>query len=133
MDMQPASVAMMQQPVQPLLDYISKDGEICKVLIKTDTFLKQCTGKKLKIAAACTQARDIRRSMVDIAELEITLFHIPALPGVPVNSLPQNIEECLIGLEQARRYDETVWEGVLTQQGADCSVSYAALNLPEPS
>lgn len=121
-----------QAPPQPILDYVSSaDGQICTVTVKTDALLKQCTGKKVKIAAMCTQAASARRRIPEIAELEITLFHIPPLQGVPVNSLPQNIEECLIGLEQARRYEETVWEGTLTQQGADCSVGRATQYCPD--
>lgn len=123
MDLHPASVDMMQTPEQPILDYISRDGEICKVTSKIETFLKQCTARKLKLAVACHQAAGSKRKLENIAELEISLFHIPQLHGIEVKSLPQNIEECLTGMEQARRYEETIWEGILTQQGADCKVS----------
>ena len=122
MEIHPTSVAMMQAPDQPILDYVSSDGEICKVTFKIETFLKQCTARKLKVALMCQQASGARKRLENIAELEVSLFHIPQLHGIEVKSLPQNIEECLTGLEQARRFEETIWEGILTQQGADCPV-----------
>ena len=41
---------------------------------------------------------------------------------VPHDQMPQSIEECVIGLEQAEKYEKLMFEGPLTQQGADCPV-----------
>lgn len=126
MDINPASVAISSAPAQPILDYVSSDGNICRVSLKLGSLFGQCTAKRLKIALMCNQTSDARRRLSQIAEVEVSLFHIPQLHGIEVSSLPKNIEECLNGLELARRSEETIWESSLTQQGADCTVRRSA-------
>lgn len=117
---QPKMTAVQQQPAAPILDHLSQSGELCSVVIRMEQLFDQCTGQRLKTLFPCTPASRANRVMKNIADIEIQLFHLPPLPRVSPNELPQSIEECLTGLEKAERYDRILYEGVLTQQGADC-------------
>lgn len=116
-------------PAHPLLDYLASDGELCRVAFKAETFLPSCTGKRIKTVHQCRAPERSRRIAGSPFELEISLFYLPPLPSVPVDKLPQSIDECLDGLLKAERHDKMLFQGILTQMGADCSVSYPVSEL----
>lgn len=116
-------------PGHPLLDYLAQDGELCRVAFKAETFVPDCTGKKLRAVHRCTPPDRSRRVAPSPFELEITLFYLPPLPNVPVDKLPQSIDECLNGLSKAEKCDKVLLRGTLTQLGADCTVGrYTAVS-----
>jgi hypothetical protein len=51
------------------------------------------------------------------------MFRLPPLPGVPPDDLPQSLEECHRGLRHINWHKVTYFQGTLTQNGGDCSVS----------
>ena len=59
-----------------------------------------------------------------IGEIVLQIFRLPPLPGIPPNQLPQSLDECHRGLRHINWHKVTYHEGVLTQLGADCSVSF---------
>ncbi len=58
-----------------------------------------------------------------VGEIVLQMFRLPPLPGIPQNELPQSLDECYRGLRNVAWHKATYHEGVLTQQGGDCSVS----------
>jgi len=56
--------------------------------------------------------------------LRLKLFYLPPMPSVPRNLLPENLTECIRGMQNAAWHASEPWmEGVLTQLGGDCRVS----------
>lgn len=53
----------------------------------------------------------------------LQVFRLPPLPGLPPEELPQSLEECHRGLRHVNWHKMTYFEGTLTQNGGDCSVS----------
>ncbi|KZO93860.1 hypothetical protein CALVIDRAFT_566091 [Calocera viscosa TUFC12733] len=56
-----------------------------------------------------------------VGELVLQLFRLPPLPGIEQDALPQSLEECHRGLRHVAWHKALHHEGVLTQNGGDCS------------
>jgi len=108
----------------PILEYVNNKDDVATYHLKASDILSDCLGTKLVKLYACQPALGARRGMKDIAMVELHLFYIPPMPEIPISELPQSIEECLTGLKEVERYDKSFFEGVLTQQGADCKVIF---------
>jgi hypothetical protein len=61
-----------------------------------------------------------------VGELVLQIFRLPALPGISPDSLPQSLDDCQNGLRYIVWHKTTHFEGNLTQNGGDCSVSPTA-------
>jgi hypothetical protein len=58
-----------------------------------------------------------------IGELVLHIFRLPPLPGVPPETLPQSLEECHRGLSAVAWHKKIYYQGLLTQNGGDITVS----------
>ncbi|KZT61200.1 hypothetical protein CALCODRAFT_428285 [Calocera cornea HHB12733] len=56
-----------------------------------------------------------------VGEIILQLFRLPPLPGIEQDALPENLEECRRGLRHVAWHKALHHEGVLTQNGGDCS------------
>jgi hypothetical protein len=54
--------------------------------------------------------------------LRLKLFYLPPLPSIPRNRLPENLGECIRGMQSAAWHRAEPWlSGTLTQSGGDCT------------
>lgn len=58
-----------------------------------------------------------------VGKITLQIFRLPPLPGLKQEDLPQCIEEALRGMRHHAWHEHEYHEGVLTQDGGDCSVS----------
>lgn len=123
----PAQSAPRAPEVPPILAYMNREDDIATFSLKAADVIPHCTGNKLVKLYTCQPALGAERGLRDVAMVELHLFYIPPMPEVPIKDLPQSIDEGLAGLREAENHEKTHFEGVLTQQGADCTVSYLPL------
>ena len=57
-----------------------------------------------------------------IAKITLQIFRLPPIPGLKVEEMPQCIDECLRGIRHHAWHEHEYHEGVLTQEGGDCTV-----------
>lgn len=77
---------------------------------------------------AQTLGEEAQRPM--IGKITLQIFRLPPLPGLKQDDLPQCIDEALRGMRHHAWHEHEYHEGVLTQDGGDCSVS-TSLTLPK--
>jgi hypothetical protein len=61
-----------------------------------------------------------------VAKITLQVFRLPPLPGISPEELPQCIDECLRGIRHHAWHTCEYHEGVLTQEGGDCTVSHVS-------
>lgn len=71
---------------------------------------------------AMNAATDFSRNLGRMrGTLRIKIFYLPPIPGVAKNLLPDNLNDCIKGMEAAHWHSGQPWkEGTLTQLGGDC-------------
>ena len=57
-----------------------------------------------------------------MAKITLQIMRLPGIPGMKVDELPQCIDECLRGMRHHAWHEHEYHEGVLTQEGGDCTV-----------
>ena len=62
-------------------------------------------------------------STLEVGEVVLQMFRLPPLPGLPQDQLPQSLDECHRGLRHINWHKVTYFQGTLTQNGGDCTVS----------
>jgi hypothetical protein len=108
-----------------LARYLKPDGTLARAFISfkeiahhCDTRLFETTypliGQKMEVGGAV--------KTMEIGEIVLEIFRLPPLPGIPQDKLPQSLEECHRGLRHVNWHKVTYFEGVLTQNGGDCTV-----------
>ena len=58
-----------------------------------------------------------------LAKITLQIFRLPPLPGLTADEMPTCINECLRGMRHHAWHEHEYHEGVLTQEGGDCTVS----------
>lgn len=127
----PQSFAHAPPPAPPRLPenlarYLKPDGVLARAYVSFRDIARRCDtslfessfpliGQKSE-ATAPPQA-------LQIGEIVLQFFRLPPLPGMPPEELPQSLGECHRGLRHIRWHKSTYFEGTLTQNGGDCSVS----------
>jgi hypothetical protein len=106
--------------------YLQNDGAFGCVFISFKEIASRCDTRLLEtsfpvISQKSTVTGD---TSVTVGEMIIQVFRLPPLPGVPIDQLPQSLEESIRGLRHINWHKVTYHEGTLTQLGADCSVSH---------
>ena len=59
-----------------------------------------------------------------IGKITLQIFRLPPLPGLSPDEMPQCIDEALRGMRHHAWHEHEYHEGILTQNGGDCSVSH---------
>ncbi|WVQ76151.1 hypothetical protein IAR50_005803 [Cryptococcus sp. DSM 104548] len=56
-----------------------------------------------------------------LAKVTLQVFRLPPIPGLLPDELPQCIDDCLRGLRYHAWHEHEYFEGILTQDGGDCT------------
>lgn len=130
-----------EKPAEPsLMSYLNQEGALGKVNIVFEKVASKCLGKALTLDLPVYGVADspsaVSRNSVDSRSgsnfsrnvnssrgtLKLTLFYLPPMPSVPKQMLPQNMQECIKGMQYAKsHHGGERLSGTLTQQGGDCS------------
>lgn len=137
---QPETIVHHHEPravQENLAKYLKSDGTLGQAFVSFKDVAKRCDTRLFETSypvmgqtAEERGSRGGRGGSVragsgtrQIGEIVLQLFRLPALPGVRPEQLPQSLEECHRGLRHIAWHKVTYHEGVLTQNGGDCSVS----------
>ncbi|CAO1617406.1 unnamed protein product [Jaminaea pallidilutea] len=134
--------ASAEEAGNPLSTYTNREGALGRVDLVFENVAAKCLGKCLTIdlpvrgvadpvstISTHNNSMDSRRN-ADFSRnlsktrgtLRLKLFYLPPMPSVPKKVLPENLKECLQGMDDAYWHmDENGFSGTLTQQGGDCS------------
>lgn len=66
----------------------------------------------------------LRRAPYKIGKLELQLLFVPRPNGITDDDMPKSMNSCIRELKAAEERLARNWEGVLSQQGGDCPVSF---------
>jgi hypothetical protein len=108
--------------------YLKADGTFGKVFLSFKEIASRCDTRILETSFPLVGHRmsggsKPQETTVTVGEMILQVFRLPPLPGVPMDQLPQALEECIRGLRHVHWHKVTYHEGTLTQNGGDCSVS----------
>ncbi|KAH8828187.1 hypothetical protein DL96DRAFT_1602130 [Flagelloscypha sp. PMI_526] len=108
-----------------LARYLRPDGTLARALVTFKDIAPRCDTRIFETAYPLmgqrTETDGGKPSILQVGEIVLQIFRLPPLPGVKPEELPQSLDECVRGVRHANWHKETYWEGVLTQQGGDCS------------
>ncbi|WVF65953.1 hypothetical protein IAT40_000691 [Kwoniella sp. CBS 6097] len=72
-------------------------------------------------AASTTTAGSNGQARKQLAKITLQIFRLPPIPGLTSEEMPQCIDECLRGMRHHAWHEHEYHEGVLTQEGGDCT------------
>lgn len=131
--------------VEPMLSYLNREGAFGQSNVVFDSISKEalCKCHVLELPvhgvsdppASLSSATggmprsgsmEFSRNLDKVrGTLRVKVFYLPPLPGVAKNLLPDNLGDCIKGMEAARWHSGQPWkEGTLTQLGGDCQVRF---------
>ena len=120
-----------------LARYMKQDGTLARAFIAFKDIARLCDSRLLETAFPLIGQRleapgegggaGGTMKAQPIGEILLQIFRLPPIPGLPLNQLPQSLDECHQGLRNIEWHHKTFFEGVLTQLGGDCSVSSQCL------
>ncbi|EJT96907.1 hypothetical protein DACRYDRAFT_59937, partial [Dacryopinax primogenitus] len=122
---------------QPQVDYLAKhigpDGTLAQASIsfkdiarRSDTRIFE-TSYPLLARSSSSVPDTVTGSSVavpsarTVGDIVLQVFRLPPLPGIEQDALPQSLEECQRGLRHVAWHKALYHEGILTQNGGDCS------------
>lgn len=131
-------VSVHQPPPRPLTENLSKylrpDGTLASAFITFKEVARRCDTRLFETSYPLMgHVNDGSRKGLTagpprkLGEIVLQIFRLPPLPGVKPDHLPQSLEECHRGLRHIAWHKVVYHEGVLTQNGGDCSVSLSVL------
>ncbi|KAL4071248.1 hypothetical protein V8B97DRAFT_436977 [Scleroderma yunnanense] len=106
-----------------LARYLKQDGTLARAFISFKDVATRCDTRLFEISYPLIGQRAETSGGVttmELGEIVLQLFRLPAMPGVLSNHLPQSLDECLRGLRHVAWHKVTYFEGTLTQNGGDC-------------
>ncbi|UZJ56068.1 hypothetical protein CBS101457_005388 [Exobasidium rhododendri] len=127
-----------QAMVEPMISYINKEGAFGRCDVVFDKIAQQCLARclivDLPVHGVNEPAPSLSSSLHNNASMDFTrnlgkvrgtlrlkLFYLPPMPSVPKDLMPQNLGDCIRGMEAAKWHNGEAWmEGTLTQLGGDC-------------
>ncbi|EPQ26751.1 uncharacterized protein PFL1_05730 [Pseudozyma flocculosa PF-1] len=142
-----AELAAQASRAEPMLSYINREGAFGRAGVVFDKVAASCHGKCLVLelpvygasnpvqsmsgpsslagrgdTIASPFAADFSRNLNKVrGTLRLKLFYLPAMPTIPRDKLPENLGECIRGMQNAVWHRSAPWrEGTLTQMGGDC-------------
>ncbi|PWN54025.1 hypothetical protein IE53DRAFT_53865 [Violaceomyces palustris] len=143
---QAAEVAFKAARMEPMLSYINREGAFGRAGVVFEKVVSQCTARCLVLEVPVVGVNDPQQSLGgpsslasrnyvnasrnadfkrNIAKvrgtLRLKLFYLPPMPNIARNLLPENIGDCIRGMQNAAWHHSSPWlEGTLTQLGGDC-------------
>ena len=109
-----------------LARYLKQDGTLARAFISFKDVAARCDVRLLEIKYPLIGQRSEASggaTTMELGEIALQVFRLPSLPGVMSNQLPLSLDECLRGLRHVAWHKVTYFEGMLTQNGGDCTVS----------
>ncbi|PWZ00011.1 hypothetical protein BCV70DRAFT_150561, partial [Testicularia cyperi] len=141
-----AELAAQVSRAEPMLAYINREGAFGRTGVVFERVASQCYARCLVLdlpvhgvsnpamslsgpssiasrSHTSAMAHDFRQNLGKLrGTLRLKLFYMPPLPSVPRNRLPENLAECIRGMQNAVWHRSAPWqEGTLTQLGGDCA------------
>ncbi|KAL1660917.1 hypothetical protein GGF50DRAFT_62111 [Schizophyllum commune] len=126
---QPAPApAPIRQPVPRLADnfarYLKPDGTMARAFVSYKEIAPHCDTRLFSTTYPLIGQRfelGGKWSNLQVGEIQLQVFRLPPLPGIPQNQMPQSLDECVRGLRHMHWHKVTYFEGTLTQNGGDCT------------
>ncbi|SNX83993.1 uncharacterized protein MEPE_02701 [Melanopsichium pennsylvanicum] len=141
-----AEFAAQASRAEPMLAYINREGAFGRAGVIFERVATQCYARCLVLdlpvhgvsnptgsisgpssIASRTHismlSQDFRQNLSKVrGTLRLKLFYLPSLPNLPRDGFPENLGECLRGMQNAAWHRAEPWQkGTLTQLGGDCS------------
>jgi hypothetical protein len=108
-----------------LARYLKQDGTLARAFLAFKDVAPRCDARLFEVALPLVGQHSEpggKVSTLQIGEIVLELFRLPPLP-VPADQLPQSLDETHRGLRHVAWHKVTYFEGILTQNGGDCTVS----------
>lgn len=126
--------------LDPLAAYTNREGAFGRVDLVFETVAAQSLGKCFTVdlpvrgvadpvssisghsSVSSRRHADFSRNLSRTrGHLRLKLFYLPPMPSVPKKLMPENLKECVLGMDNAQWHlGEPRLSGILTQQGGDC-------------
>ncbi|CBQ69222.1 conserved hypothetical protein [Sporisorium reilianum SRZ2] len=142
-----AELAAQASRAEPMLAYINREGAFGRTGVIFERVASQCFARCMvldlpvhgvsnptgsisgpsSIASRSTHvsmlSQDFRQNLSKVrGTLRLKLFYLPPLPSIPRDGLPENLGECIRGMQNAAWHRSEPWQtGTLTQLGGDCA------------
>lgn len=128
----PAAAPVRQRLPENLARYLRPDGTMGRALITFKDISSRCDSRIFETSYPLMGQRTEltgKPSSLQVGEIILQVFRLPPLPGIAPEQLPQSLDECHRGLRHVNWHKVTYFEGILTQNGGDCSVSLLSFQL----
>ncbi|WWD22543.1 hypothetical protein CI109_107036 [Kwoniella shandongensis] len=79
------------------------------------------SGRPASSAASASTTSTGGQARKQLAKITLQVFRLPPIPGLKPDEMPQCIDECLRGMRHHAWHEHEYHEGVLTQEGGDCT------------
>lgn len=137
-----SSSSLASQGPPPLLSYMNREGALGRVDCVFEKIAPKCLGRCLTVdlpvrglgespstisgqqnSISSVRSADFQNNLSKSrGMLRLKVFYLPPMPNVPKKMMPENLRECITGMEAARwQLADAKLSGTLTQQGGDCS------------
>ncbi|CAA7261728.1 unnamed protein product [Cyclocybe aegerita] len=125
---QPPPPPPQPQPVHRLPENLARhlkpDGTLARAFVSFKDIASHCDTRVFETRYPLIGQRvelGGKYSTMEVGEITLQVFRLPPLPGLPQDQLPLSLEECQRGLRHINWHKVTYFEGILTQNGGDCS------------
>ncbi|KAJ1025183.1 hypothetical protein NDA16_002688 [Ustilago loliicola] len=140
-----AELAVQASRTEPMLAYINREGAFGRTGVIFERVASQCYARCMVLdlpvhgvsnptgsisgpssiasrSHVSMLSQDFRQNLSKVrGTLRLKLFYLPPLPSIPRDGLPENLGECIRGMQNAAWHRSEPWQtGTLTQLGGDC-------------
>lgn len=141
-----AELAAQASRAEPMLAYINREGAFGRTGVIFERVASQCYARCMVLdlpvhgvsnptgsisgpssiasrSHVSMLSQDFRQNLNKVrGTLRLKLFFLPPLPSIPRDGLPENLGECIRGMQNAAWHRSEPWQtGTLTQLGGDCA------------
>uniref|UniRef100_V5EV78 tRNA uridine 5-carboxymethylaminomethyl modification enzyme C-terminal subdomain domain-containing protein n=1 Tax=Kalmanozyma brasiliensis (strain GHG001) TaxID=1365824 RepID=V5EV78_KALBG len=141
-----AELASQASRAEPMLAYINREGAFGRTGVIFERVASQCFARCMVLdlpvhgvsnptgsisgpssiasrSHVSMLSQDFHQNLSKVrGTLRLKLFYLPPLPNIPRDGLPENLGECLRGMQNAAWHRSEPWQtGTLTQLGGDCA------------
>lgn len=138
-------LAAQASRTEPMLAYINREGAFGRTGVIFERVASQCYARCMVLdlpvhgvsnptgsisgpssiasrSHVSMLSQDFRQNLSKVrGTLRLKLFYLPPLPSIPRDGLPENLGECIRGMQNAAWHRSEPWQtGTLTQLGGDC-------------